>query len=90
MLLWILNRALARGQGAHTDILPLDMRAETQPLLDFIEAIKSQGASDEFVVALLRQNGWPEKRIYQAFGSSGTLFYFSHTSCAATWARDLY
>jgi len=45
------------------------MSAETQPLLDFIDAVKSQGASDEFVVALLRQNGWSEKRIYQAFGA---------------------
>ncbi len=43
------------------------MAAETQALLAFIEAAKSQGASDEFVVALLRQNGWSEKRIYQAF-----------------------
>jgi len=45
------------------------MPAETQPLLDFIDAVKSQGASDEFVVALLRQNGWSEKRIYQAFAA---------------------
>lgn len=44
------------------------MLTETQPLLKFIEAAKSQGASDEFLVALLRQNGWSEKRIYQAFG----------------------
>jgi len=44
------------------------MLAETQPLLEFIEAAKSQGATDEFLVALLRQNGWSEKRIYQAFG----------------------
>jgi len=45
------------------------MPAETQSLLDFIDAVKSQGASDEFVVALLRQNGWSEKRIYQAVGA---------------------
>ena len=43
------------------------MSAENQPLLDFIDAVKGQGASDEFVVALLRQNGWSERRIYQAF-----------------------
>ncbi|HTS76520.1 MAG TPA: DUF5671 domain-containing protein [Bryobacteraceae bacterium] len=42
--------------------------AESQSLLDFIESAKGQGASDEFVVALLRQNGWSERRIYQAFG----------------------
>ena len=45
------------------------MPAEPLPLLDFIERMKSQGASDEFVVALLRQNGWSEKRIYQAFSA---------------------
>jgi hypothetical protein len=45
------------------------MSTATQPLLDFIDAVKSQGASDEFVVALLRQNGWSEKRIYQAFSA---------------------
>ena len=44
------------------------MPAESKPLLDFIDAMKSQGASDDFVVALLRQNGWSERRIYQAFG----------------------
>ena len=43
------------------------MSPEPQPLLEFIEGMKSQGASDEFVVALLRQNGWSEKRVYQAF-----------------------
>src|SRR5580658_10793823 len=43
------------------------MPAENQPLLDFIDAVKGQGASDDFVVALLRQNGWSERRIYQAF-----------------------
>ena len=45
------------------------MSAETQPLLEFIEALKSQGASDEFVVAFLRQNGWSEKRVYHAFSA---------------------
>lgn len=43
------------------------MPADNQPLVDFIDALKAQGASDEFLVALLRQNGWTEKRIYQAF-----------------------
>ncbi len=45
------------------------MPAESTPLLDFIDAAKGQGAADDFVVALLRQNGWSEKRIYQAFGT---------------------
>lgn len=45
----------------------LNMPVEAQLLLEFIDAAKTQGASDEFVVALLKQNGWSEKRIYQAF-----------------------
>lgn len=44
------------------------MPSEPNPLLDFIDSVKSQGASDEFVVALLRQNGWSERRVYTAFG----------------------
>jgi hypothetical protein len=51
------------------------MPADAKPLLDFIDAMKSNGASDEFLVALLRQNGWSEKRIYQAFGA----WYEAHT-----------
>jgi hypothetical protein len=51
------------------DILPPGMPLENQPLLDFIDAAKGQGASDEVVVALLRQNGWSEKRVYQAFSA---------------------
>lgn len=47
-------------------------------MLDFIDAVKSQGAPDEFVVDLLRQNGWSEKRIYQAFG----LWYGARTGKA--------
>ena len=45
------------------------MPADNQPLVEFIEVLKAQGASDEFLVALLRQNGWTEKRIYQAFSA---------------------
>lgn len=51
------------------------MPPENQALLDFIDAVKAQGASDEFVVALLRQNGWSERRIYQAF----SLWYEART-----------
>ncbi len=54
------------------------MSAESQPLLDYIDTAKSQGASDEFLAALLRQNGWSEKRIYQAFGA----WYEAHTGRA--------
>jgi hypothetical protein len=34
----------------------------------FIEAAKSKGASDEAVVGLLRERGWPVKNIYAAVG----------------------
>lgn len=44
------------------------MSDEPQLLLEFIDAVKGQGASDEFVVALVRQNGWSEKRS-QAFSA---------------------
>ncbi len=43
------------------------MPAEIQSLRDYIDAMKKQGASDEFVVNLLQQHGWSEKRIYKAF-----------------------
>src|SRR5215471_11297753 len=45
------------------------MPVENQTLLDFVDSAKAQGASDEFIVSLLRQNGWSERRIYQAFGA---------------------
>jgi hypothetical protein len=42
---------------------------ETDRLKDFITTAKARGISDEFVVSLLRQNGWSERRIYQAFST---------------------
>jgi hypothetical protein len=38
-------------------------------LAKFIEGAKVVGASDEFLVQLLKQRGWPEKDIYQAFAA---------------------
>ncbi len=35
---------------------------------DFLRAAKAQGASDEFLVQLLRQRGWPERAVYEALG----------------------
>lgn len=35
----------------------------------FLRAAKEEGISDEFVVALLRQNGWPERRIFRAYSA---------------------
>src|SRR5947209_7908618 len=46
------------------------MTAEPQSLVEFIDAMKSQGASDDLIVALLKQNGWSEKRIYAAFSAA--------------------
>ncbi len=34
----------------------------------FLRAAKAQGASDEFLVALGKQQGWPERAIYDALG----------------------
>jgi hypothetical protein len=45
---------------------PLSSEAE---LTAFLGAAKENGISDEFVVALLRQNGWPERRIYRAYST---------------------
>jgi hypothetical protein len=34
----------------------------------FLEAAKAKGASDEFLVRLFEERGWPEKKIYRALG----------------------
>lgn len=40
----------------------------SQPeLIQFIQAARSQGASDEFICKLLRDFGWPKREIEQAF-----------------------
>jgi hypothetical protein len=39
----------------------------SENLSAFIEAAKSKGASDEFMVSLLREGGWAAKDIYAAF-----------------------
>src|SRR5580700_10234867 len=38
-------------------------------LLAFLRAAKEEGIGDEFVVSLLRQNGWPERRIFRVYSS---------------------
>jgi hypothetical protein len=35
----------------------------------FLRAAKEQGLSDDFVVALLRQNGWPERLVFRAYSA---------------------
>nr|MDQ2901708.1 hypothetical protein [Acidobacteriota bacterium] len=37
-------------------------------LREFIQASKSKGASDEFLVALLGRRGWPADDVYTALG----------------------
>ena len=43
--------------------------ASDAELLSFLRAAKQNGVADEFVVALLRQNGWPERRIFRAYST---------------------
>ena len=38
-------------------------------LIAFLRAAKEGGVSDDFVVALLRQNGWSERRIFRAYSA---------------------
>ena len=44
------------------------MKADSH-LLEFIEAAKNQGASDEFLAGLLQAQGWKEEAVYQALGA---------------------
>jgi Domain of unknown function (DUF5671) len=43
--------------------------SDSDRLLEFIAAAKARGVGDDFIVTLLRQNGWSERRIYAAFSS---------------------
>ena len=43
--------------------------AAESELIGFLRAAKEQHISDEFVVALLRQNGWSERRIFRAYST---------------------
>lgn len=38
-------------------------------LIEFLEAARAQGASDDLLANLLERRGWSRKEIYQAFGS---------------------
>jgi hypothetical protein len=49
--------------------IPEPSEGERDRLGAFISAAKSQHVADDFVVALLKHNGWSERRIYQAFAS---------------------
>ncbi len=41
---------------------------ESLKLLEFVEAAKSKGASDEFLVSLLARRGWPQDDVHAALG----------------------
>jgi hypothetical protein len=43
--------------------------ADPAKLVEFIGSAKSHGAGDQFLVALLRQHGWSERRIFAAFST---------------------
>jgi hypothetical protein len=45
------------------------MSSDSERLLAFIRTAKARGVDDEFLVAMLRQNGWSERRIYLAFSA---------------------
>jgi len=45
----------------------MEQTGKSERLNRFIEAAKSKGASDEFLVNLLREEGWAAKEIYAAF-----------------------
>lgn len=38
----------------------------SKPLYEFLDAARSQGATDEILVGLLRGRGWPEEDVYRA------------------------
>jgi hypothetical protein len=41
---------------------------DSTQLLEFIEASKSKGASDEFLATFLARRGWPQDDVYEALG----------------------
>lgn len=47
----------------------MSVSSEGEKLVQFIEAAKARGAGDQFLVSLLRQQGWPERRIFAAFSA---------------------
>jgi hypothetical protein len=48
-------------------MIAMPSTSTSENLVAFIEAAKAQGASDEFMVNLLREEGWAAKDIYAAF-----------------------
>jgi hypothetical protein len=46
---------------------PMEQTRGSESLSRYIEAVKAKGASDDFLLGLLREQGWPAKDIYAAF-----------------------
>jgi hypothetical protein len=46
----------------------MEQTSKSETLQAFIEASKTKGAADDFLVNLLREQGWAAKDIYAAFG----------------------
>jgi hypothetical protein len=72
----------------------MEPASRSENLDSFIEAAKGKGASDEFLVSLLREQGWPAKEIYSAFRrryeSVTGLSLPAHGSDAGESARDAF
>ncbi len=62
----------------------MDSSNDSETLLAFIEAARNKGASDEFLLRLLSDRGWPEKRIYAAFAA-----YYERSTGVSVPARGL-
>jgi hypothetical protein len=41
----------------------------TEDLSQFVASAKAYGVADDFIVTLLRRNGWGERRVYRAFSA---------------------
>jgi hypothetical protein len=59
----------APGLGAAArQAVRMNVELESQ-LVPFVQEAKRSGASDAFIVELLKASGWPERRIYAAFST---------------------
>lgn len=59
------------------------MTSDPGRLQEFISVAKRNGVADDFLVALLKQNGWSERRIYAAFS-----LYYSEALATPVPARS--
>jgi hypothetical protein len=72
----------------------MEPASRAENLDSFIEAAKGKGASDEFLVSMLREQGWPAKEIYAAlrrrYESVTGLALPAHGGGAGESARDAF